>query len=340
MSLPDKLSLIVCTLKRPREIRRLLDSFATLTRSPDETLIVDASPDQLTRAVVEELARAGSVRALRYFLVPPEHRGLTRQRNYGLERATGDIVAFLDDDTVPEPAYFDELLACFDRHPEAVGVGGAIVNEIQWRKAGSGPVPLAVFRLGQWERRDDWRWRLRKLCHLESHLPPGYMPAFGHGRPSAFPPDGQDHKVEFIMGGASGWRRPLLGATPFSAFFEGYGLYEDFDFCIRAGKRGAIYVCSKAQLAHYHAAGGRPYQFRYGLMVIRNGWFVWRRRWPRPKLTDRSKWWAITLLLTLCRAAQSITGPDRLAALSESAGRCCGMFLLLIAPPRKQLDLT
>jgi hypothetical protein len=31
-----------------------------------------------------------------------------------------------------------------------------------------------------------------------------------------------------------------------------------------------------AQLHHYHDVQGRPNQYQYGKMVVRNGWYVWR----------------------------------------------------------------
>jgi GT2 family glycosyltransferase len=337
MSSPKSISLVICTYKRPAEVKRLLKSLAGLTRIPDETLIIDASSDELTRAVADEFAKVGGVPYLRYYLAPREHRGLTRQRNYGVERASGDVVAFLDDDTVPAPGYFQEILYCFERHPEAVGVGGSITNGTHWQKANGRPASLAVFQVGEWERRDDLRWRLRKLCGLQSDLPPGHMPPFGHGRSSGFPPDGKDHQVEFIMGGASSWRRTLLNGTVFSQYFEGYGLYEDLEFCLRAGQEGPIYLCTLARLAHYHAPSGRPLQFRYGMMVVRNGWFVWRRRWPNPRLASRCKWWAITALLAACRLGNAVWGPKRSQALTEFLGRLCGMLMVWINPPREQL---
>ncbi|MGO8930992.1 MAG: glycosyltransferase family 2 protein [Limisphaerales bacterium] len=335
--MPKTISLIVCTYKRPEQIGRLLRSLAVLTRKPDETLIIDASSDELTRAVADEFAKVGGVPGLRYYLVPREHRGLTQQRNYGVERARGDVIAFLDDDAVPETGYFQEILRCFERHPEAVGVGGNITNGPPWQKAKGRPASLAVFRVGEWERRDDLRWRLRKLCGLQSDLSPGHMPPFGHGRSPGFPPDGQDHQVEFIMGCASSWRRGLLNSTVFSAYFDGYGLYEDLEFCLRAGRQGPIYLCTQAQLAHYHAPSGRPLQFRYGVMVVRNGWVVWRRRWPNPRPTDRCKWWAITALLAACRIGNAVSGPKRSQAVTEFLGRLYGMLIVWVNPPRQQL---
>ncbi len=307
------LSLIVCTVHRPGPVGRLLAAVAAQTRRPDEVLVVDASADRETEEVVRGFP------GVAYSRVPAEERGLTRQRNWGIARTRGELVAFLDDDTVPEPAYFEEILACFGRHPEAVGVGGYIANEVTWTRAATGPAPLSVFRLGEWERREDYRWRLRRLLGLDSPAGPGRMPAMGHARSVGFfPPDGQDHPVELFMGGAATWRRDLLEKVRFSPWFEGYGLYEDLDFCLRASREGNLWLCTRARLAHLHEAAGRPNRFRYGEMTVRNGWRVWRLRWPSPSWMDRGRWWATTLLLAGCRLADP----------AETCGRLWGAATL------------
>jgi len=316
------LSLIVCTYRRPGPVRRLLEAVAVQTRKPDEVLVVDASPDPDTEEAVRDLG-------VTYERVPPEERGLTRQRNWGIAHARGELIAFLDDDTVPEPAYFEEVLACFGRHPDAVGVGGYIANEVDWRR-GAGQPSLSVYRHGEWERPEDLRWRLRRVLGLDSRAGAGRMPAFGHARSTGFiPPDGADHPVELFMGGAATWRRELLERVRFSPWFEGYGLYEDLDFCLRAGREGSLWLCTRARLAHLHDAAGRPDRFLYGEMVVRNGWRVWRLRWPSPSWPDRGRWWATTLLLALCRLGDAVRGPERTAALMEALGRFWGSATLL-----------
>jgi len=329
------LSLVICTFRRPAAVRRLLEALSSQTCPPAEVLVVDASPDAETEAVV---SAAALLPGLVYDRVPQEERGLTRQRNRGIARAQGDVIAFLDDDTVPEPAYFAELLACFERHPEAVGVGGHIANEVEWRPA-AGSSGLAVYRSGDWERREDYRWRLRRLLRLESPFPAGWMPPSGHPRACGFvPPDGEDHRVELFMGGASAWTRGLLERVRFSPWFEGYGLYEDLDFCLRAGREGSLWLCTRARLAHLHYAPGRPNRFRYGEMVVRNGWRVWRLRWPGLAWPDRGRWWATTSLLALCRLGDAVRGPEREAALTEALGRFWGMARTLAAPPNAEED--
>ena len=339
MNCSDSLSLIICTYKRPVQIASLLRALGDQTRPPDEILIVDGSPDAETERAVRNFQENKTGHHIEYYSVPPEHRGLTRQRNFGIERAKCNIVAFLDDDTTPEAGYFGEVRACFERHPEAVGVGGYITNEVQWWKAnGKSQSPLSVFRLGEWERREDYRWRLRRALGLTSSLPPGWMPPFGHGRSTGFlPPDNRDYQVEFLLGGASAWRRDLFARHQFSLFFAGYGLYEDMDFCIRAAGDGPLFVSTRARLAHCHAESGRPNYFRYGEMVVRNGWYVWRRRWPNPKVRDRVRWWWVTILLALCRLAD-IRGASKFGGAKEALGRVYGATRLFWRNPITERD--
>ena len=332
-SLP--LSLIICTYQRPLQVQRLLAALGVQSTIPGETLIVDSSANDETERIVQRFQSEMKTRNLRYYGVPAEHHGLTRQRNYGIAHAQGDILAFLDDDTIPEPGYFEKIIDCFERHPEAIGVGGYITNEVQWCQTNGQPrQSLSVFRSGKWERREDYRWRLRKLLRLASPLSPGWMPPCGHGRPVGFlPPDEQDHQVEFLMGGASAWRGKIFQQHQFSSYFRGYGLYEDLDFCVRASDDGPLYLCTQARLAHHHDPSGRPNHFRYGEMVVRNGWLVWKRRWPIPHRSDRMRWWAITTLLALCRLGDTLRGLTGRAALADAAGRFWGMITLLWDTP-------
>jgi cellulose synthase/poly-beta-1,6-N-acetylglucosamine synthase-like glycosyltransferase len=50
-------------------------------------------------------------------------RGLSETRNVAIARATGEIVAFLDDDAVADPRWLERLLEVF-RDPRVVAVGG------------------------------------------------------------------------------------------------------------------------------------------------------------------------------------------------------------------------
>jgi len=53
------------------------------------------------------------------------NRGLSYSRNRGIERSTGDVVAFLDDDAIAEPNWVAELVAGYERR-DALAVGGTM----------------------------------------------------------------------------------------------------------------------------------------------------------------------------------------------------------------------
>ena len=107
---------------RPNPLLRLLQSVQEQLLYPDEIWIVDGSTNDQTRIILEE----NTFKNLNYFLVPKECRGLTKQRNYGIERVATDIeiVCFLDDDTVLEKDYFEQLLPAGGNAGHYAGVLG------------------------------------------------------------------------------------------------------------------------------------------------------------------------------------------------------------------------
>ncbi len=328
-----KFALIVCTYMRPGPLAQLLESVRAQRSYPDQIVIIDGSRDQLTGKMLQQQHFAN----LEYYLVSDADRGLTRQRNFGIRKLASDIeiVCFLDDDIVLEPGYFENLLQTYNLFPEALGVGGYILDEAQWIPAGGDePTAIDFFVFDGWKRPEPLRFRLRRRFGLDSDVAPGFSPEFSHGRSIGFlPPSGKIYPVNQLMGGVSSFRKSVFDQFSFSTFFEGYGLYEDADFTLRVSKAGPLYVNTAAWLRHYHDPLGRPNQFRYGKMVVRNGFYVWRVAHGSPSFKSRLKWHAITLLLTGIRLANAVTGPARFQALTETAGRFSGWASVLIDPP-------
>lgn len=324
------LVLIICTYKRVAALRSLLESVRRQTRYPDRILIVDGSPDNETRTMLA----TETFFKLEYFKVEPHERGLTKQRNFGIARSgLADIIAFLDDDTILEPDYFAELLRVYETHPDAIGAGGYITNEVKWQKGSSNL--QNPFCYDGWCREEGTRWTLRRKLRLDSTVPPGYMPTFGHGRSVSFlPPSGKIYPVQQLMGGVSSFRKSVFETFTFSTYFQGYGLYEDADFTLRVSGKGQLYLNTAARLGHFHEASGRPDRSAYGRMVVRNGWYVWRVANPDPNLKDCIKWHSITGLLLLVRLVNVFTGPRRQESFKEVIGRLGGWFSLFLHPPK------
>ncbi|WP_293895896.1 glycosyltransferase family 2 protein [Flavobacterium sp.] len=326
-------TLIVCTYMRPLPLLNLLNSVKVQTLYPNDILIIDGSTNNETKAILEQ----NSFPDLSYFLVAKEDRGLTKQRNFGVSKVSNDseVVCFLDDDTILEPTYFEEILRTYNIFPDALGVGGYINNETKWEKAAVDYKPTIYdFAYDGWKKKDGSRFVLRKRFGLDSDTKPGFLPEFSNGRSISFlPPSGKIYEVEQLMGGVSSFKKSVFESFRFSTYFEGYGLYEDADFTLRLSKTGKLYVNTNAQLGHFHDQSGRPNKYQYGKMVVRNGWYVWRVKHPNPSLKAKFKWNAIVLLLTFIRFSNIFTTNKRLEAFTEFTGRTVGWFSLLINKP-------
>ena len=327
-------ALIVCTYMRPKPLLALLESVGRQELYPGQIIVVDGSRDTRTRDLLTETPFGN----LEYFLVDEDNRGLTRQRNYGIARLSPkiEIACFLDDDIVLEPDYFANLIATYDTFPDALGVGGYILGEALWRRVDSSYRPsITEFAYDGYVRRDPSRFVLRKRLGLDSDVPPGFSPAFSHGRSLGFlPPSGKIYPVRQLMGGVSSFRAEVFKRFSFSHYFEGYGLYEDADFTLRVSAAGPLYLNTSATLHHHHDPSGRPNQFNYGKMVVRNGYYVWRVACPDPPFKSIVKWHMTTWLLTIVRLGNAFSGPDRMQAFTESLGRTAGWFALLWNKPR------
>ena len=103
------------------------------------------------------------------------------------------------------------------------------------------------------------------------------------------------------MGGVASYKHQLFSEIYFSEKFIGYGLYEDMDFCLRASRLGQFYVNTAARVAHLHDEAGRPNHYKYGEMVVKNGYYVWKLKNPNPSGKAVIKFWAIHILLLLIR---------------------------------------
>ncbi|TYA71431.1 glycosyltransferase family 2 protein [Seonamhaeicola marinus] len=332
-----RFSLIICTYMRPEPLLKLLKSVKNQSLYPNEILIIDGSTNKKTEQVLGE----NNFSNLKYFKVETINRGLTKQRNFGLKKvdALTEIVCFLDDDIILEQNYFKELISTYKVHKNALAVGGYITNEVDWTKSDGSNKPSNFYYDG-WMRKEPSRFKLRRKFGLLPDANPGFLPSFSHGRSIGFlPPSGKTYEVELIMGGVSSYKKEVFNALQFSTYFEGYGLYEDADFSLRLAKRGKLFVNTAARLAHFHDAAGRPNQFKYGKMVVRNGWYIWRVKDKTPSFKARIKWNATAFLLTAIRFTNILTknSKSRKMAFTESIGRVVGWFSVIFNSPKIKL---
>lgn len=88
---------------------------------------VDYPKDRLQVVVVEDTDDPLPPPGVVYVARPPDRRGYGFVRNISVEAATGEVLAFTDDDCVVGRAWLQELVAPLLRDPDVAGVGGAVL---------------------------------------------------------------------------------------------------------------------------------------------------------------------------------------------------------------------
>lgn len=119
--------LVVATVGRVAELGQLLASLEAQTHRDFRVLLVDQNDDD---RVEEVLAAHPQVRVERLHSEP----GLSRARNVALDRLTGDLVAFPDDDCVYPPDLLERVDARFAGEPALDGLTG---REPTWTSEGA-----------------------------------------------------------------------------------------------------------------------------------------------------------------------------------------------------------
>jgi len=122
----NHISVCICTYKRPRFLKRLLEELGCQDTGGLFTYsIVVADNDHLQsgEAVVRDFAAASSI-PIRYCVEPRQNIALAR--NKAIENASGDFIAFIDDDEYPSPDWLIRLVGAIESYG-ADGVLGPVL---------------------------------------------------------------------------------------------------------------------------------------------------------------------------------------------------------------------
>jgi glycosyltransferase involved in cell wall biosynthesis len=142
-----KVSLVTGTLgSRPDQIAALLESLASGTHRNIEVVVVDQSHDQ------DRISRLLSQPRWFPVLHLSSQPGLSRARNVGLGRISGDIVAFPDDDAWYPKTLLSSVVERFQSDPTLAGLAGRPVDA-----EGHSSFPRWDLRPGRIDRFNVWR---------------------------------------------------------------------------------------------------------------------------------------------------------------------------------------
>lgn len=118
-SLKKRLTVSLCVVTRDRVkwLAELLVTVSAQSRLPDEVVVVDNSRTGTARAVCEEFGA-------RWFHHPEGKLGAVRNR--ALREATGEVLAFTDDDCLLDPGWVAHVERSFLRDERIGAVGGKV----------------------------------------------------------------------------------------------------------------------------------------------------------------------------------------------------------------------
>src|ERR1700724_1715429 len=120
MNDPLSVSIIINTDGRAASLRNTLESLCYLRYPRFEVVVVPGPTADGTREMLETWQ--GRIK-----IGHCPRRNLSESRNIGIAISSGEIVAFLDDDSVPEPEWLDDVIPAFS--DPAVGVAGGFLHD-------------------------------------------------------------------------------------------------------------------------------------------------------------------------------------------------------------------
>ncbi|HSJ15418.1 MAG TPA: glycosyltransferase [Longimicrobiales bacterium] len=157
------MTVAVCTRDRPDDLAGCLDALLRLDYPDLEILVVDNAPrDDGTAAVCAARPRVRRLLELR--------PGLNWARNRALLEASGEILAFTDDDARVEPSWARRLAEAFQADPQVMAVAGLVIPleletpaQIMFEEYGGlsgGFTPITIRPGPDWGVRGMWHYAL------------------------------------------------------------------------------------------------------------------------------------------------------------------------------------
>ena len=118
------MAIVVATIGRPLSLARCLAALRDGTRAPEEVTIVDQS----VGPEIEQVVRDCDTGWTRLRRIPAESLGVSRARNIGWRASAASIVAFTDDDCVPDRNWVSTIAESLAGDPELDALTGRVLG--------------------------------------------------------------------------------------------------------------------------------------------------------------------------------------------------------------------
>jgi GT2 family glycosyltransferase len=261
LSNPLTISVILPTKNRYHILPLALKSILQQIDHIDELIIVDQSDKPSishTDPLFHTLESSTSFR----FHYDPSVNGLVAAKHRGVQLATSELIAFLEDDIELLPNYFTEIKANLNLYPHIVGLSGVVANP-----------PYN---------------RLYAALHTLTHRGP-----FRDPRPLIFTTKtsintSQVYSSPCLSGGIFCWRKEVFTNVEFD-LLNHFHYLEDVEYSSRVADYygDALLICTSIRLYHYPTAPNREHVKTRYFNVVREYalFFLKRQKTPYAKVS-------------------------------------------------------
>ncbi|MCG7407938.1 glycosyltransferase [Paenibacillus sp. ACRRX] len=209
-------SIVICTYNRDEYLERTLKSLNHLLYENFEVVVVNGPSTDRTKEILERYV--GKIK-----IVNNSEANLSISRNLGIQASNGDIVAFIDDDAIPEPNWLHQIKELYDQNKIIGGGGGRVYGP------GGDHFQFHNGIIDIWGEAD-----------VKREQPGQYIQAI-------------NHKFNIMMGVNSTFlRKALLENGGFDEYYEYY--HDESDVCVRLTRAGyPIFHHQEAYMHHEFA---------------------------------------------------------------------------------------
>ena len=117
-----KISVVIPTFRRPQLLQNCLASLMkqNFPKTDFEVIVVSDGPDEMTRNIVSGFSFMNDHFI---YMQMPQKKGPAAARNFGWRRANGVLIAFTDDDTLPDTDWLQNLWKAYKGEKEIAFTG-------------------------------------------------------------------------------------------------------------------------------------------------------------------------------------------------------------------------
>jgi GT2 family glycosyltransferase len=280
-----KISVIICTKNRVQELVNCIKSVVDQSVSPDEIVIVDASDtDKAYLKIKEEFHQDSRLK----YIHSTGTSGLSADtrcadRNRGIRNSFGDIILFLDDDTMLDKDFIKKIMEVFEKDFEKKigGVMGQIIGSERPKsfKNTFHHIFARIFLLSTFGN---------------GEFRASGSPTFIHGYPKI-------REVEFLSGCCMAYRKEVFKDVKFDEDFP--ELYiDDEDFSRRVSLKYRNVYTPYAKLIHTLSPIGSTSarlasQYTRSRTNVKSRYYLLKKNFPHTLKHTLAFWWSVVGLL-------------------------------------------